>query len=288
MSGASLVRRWYTKLLRLYPRAFLDEFGEEMLATFSASLVEVTMCSGRNVLVLALREFRGLLTGAVREHARRLKEPTPRPKHLALRGALGFGVGYGLLIVLRYLVDLPVSLSGVTFDAAFLREVGGFTLIGALVAVLVGTSGARRSLVSVVLLTLGLAAAGALATLFLRVTHSLLEGAHPSAAVPRLTQILVQTTAQVVIGGLSGAMLGAARWGRPAILRQALMGCAAFGVPFLVVEGFYTLATVLPVRWPPVGWVIPLSIFAATFGVLAGACLGLSLDRGRRLTEREP
>ena len=294
MSRVPILETCFSRLLDLYPRQFRDQFGQEMIATFSALMEERSMGPRRNVLSLALRELTGLLAGAVREQALHRAGPAKPPGHLAVRGAVGFGLGYGLLIVLRYIAPLNSDTGSTSvFDAGLLREVGGFALIGALVVAVLGyvrSSPKRaeplRDFGRAVLLVAGFAAAGAISTLFIRLAFRL---AYPSLPVhaPRGIGILIQTVAQMIAGSLAAAMLGAARWGRRAAGWQSLIGGVVFGVSYLAVVGLRELVAVLPVAWPQLAWVVPLSLIAALCGSLSGALLGLSLQ-GRKAPEHQP
>ena len=68
LTSANLARRIYAVFLRLYPSGFREAFAEEMRAVFAEAAAEAR---GRGILAfgrMAVREMRGLLVGALREH----------------------------------------------------------------------------------------------------------------------------------------------------------------------------------------------------------------------------
>lgn len=56
----STLLRTYSKLLRLYPRSFQDEFAEEMRVVFKDSLNEASREGTPSFLIVCLKEFGGL------------------------------------------------------------------------------------------------------------------------------------------------------------------------------------------------------------------------------------
>lgn len=62
-------RKWYARLLRLYPNSFYERFGESMEQTFSDLLCECKAAQGR-MFTFAFRLFVETATGIVRENTR--------------------------------------------------------------------------------------------------------------------------------------------------------------------------------------------------------------------------
>jgi hypothetical protein len=61
-------RNWYSKLLRLYPKAYRERFGEPMEQTFN-DLCQERVQAGRGLFSLALWVFVETLAGIILEHA---------------------------------------------------------------------------------------------------------------------------------------------------------------------------------------------------------------------------
>jgi hypothetical protein len=58
----------YERLLRLYPAAHREQFGEEMLEVFGEAAAEAQDKALTTQIVFCAREFAGILRGAVAEH----------------------------------------------------------------------------------------------------------------------------------------------------------------------------------------------------------------------------
>lgn len=67
-SGARRYRNWYSKLLRLYPKAYRERFGESMEQTFN-DLCQERVEAGGGLFRLALWVFVETLAAIVRENA---------------------------------------------------------------------------------------------------------------------------------------------------------------------------------------------------------------------------
>ena len=65
----------YRAMLYLYPSAYRDEYGEEMMTVFHEMQAEVVKRPFNARAVACVREAGGLLLGALREHARRIVHP---------------------------------------------------------------------------------------------------------------------------------------------------------------------------------------------------------------------
>jgi hypothetical protein len=58
----------YRFLLKLYPAAFRAEFAEEMLATYSDAVGEISRDCVHRRVSFVIREIKGLLVGGLRQH----------------------------------------------------------------------------------------------------------------------------------------------------------------------------------------------------------------------------
>ncbi|MBK8902915.1 MAG: VCBS repeat-containing protein [Anaerolineaceae bacterium] len=98
----------YALLLRLYPRYYREEFGEEVTAVFQQHLQQAAASSPREALAVIGRELRDWPLSCLREHARERNRllMLPRPLFLSGRGAVAAGVpflfslvGFGLIFI---------------------------------------------------------------------------------------------------------------------------------------------------------------------------------------------
>ncbi len=105
--------RAYPAALRLYPRQYREEYGDEMEAVFVETCLDAAAASPRGVWVLGLRELRDLPANLIREHWSELwrhrmqnhpGSPEPLPKSI-LRGGLGFGLGFAFIFLAYCLLD---------------------------------------------------------------------------------------------------------------------------------------------------------------------------------------
>lgn len=64
--------RAYSLLLHFCPRAFRDEFGDEMLEVFANALADAKQQNRRGVATVLAREFWGALSAIMRERWRQL------------------------------------------------------------------------------------------------------------------------------------------------------------------------------------------------------------------------
>jgi hypothetical protein len=104
----------YALLLRLYPRYFREEFGEEVTAVFQYHLQQAAASSPRDALAVVGRELRDWPLSCLREHARERNRLLllPRPLFVSGWGAVAAGVPFlfsfvtfGLLI--SFVPNLP-------------------------------------------------------------------------------------------------------------------------------------------------------------------------------------
>ncbi len=104
----------YAVLLRLYPRYYREEYGEEVTAVFQHHLQQAAAASPRDALAVIGRELRDWPLSCLREHARERNRLLllPRPLFVSGWGAVAAGVPFlfsfvtfGLLI--SFVPNLP-------------------------------------------------------------------------------------------------------------------------------------------------------------------------------------
>lgn len=104
----------YTFLLRLYPRYFREEFGEEVTAVFQQHLQDAAASSPRDALAVMGRELRDWPLSCLREHARERNRQLllPRPLFLSGWGAVAAGVPFLLsFVIFGFLLSFNANLS---------------------------------------------------------------------------------------------------------------------------------------------------------------------------------
>jgi hypothetical protein len=109
----------HTRLLRLYPKSYREEFGEERITVFDLAVSDAAQRGALAVLHLALRELRDLPRAIVSEHLRQRKkvdvttsigEPHATERATwgeALAGAAPLFI-FGLITVLREALSLSL------------------------------------------------------------------------------------------------------------------------------------------------------------------------------------
>lgn len=99
----NLLIRVYTFLLQLYPKAFRNEFSDEMLRDFSDLAADAGKKGPRFLMLFCLRELVEFPINLLRIHWRDgnlARVFQSQPVKYGLRGALGFGVLYPLRAIL--------------------------------------------------------------------------------------------------------------------------------------------------------------------------------------------
>lgn len=276
----------YERLLKLYPADFQAEYGAEMADVFACALQDVSRSGLFALGAVCLRELIDFPQNLLREYASRLGKlfglKTPQlllsPKQGASLGALGFGLGFALLILLRALADPANNTILVNFGSTWIRETLLFMLIGALGSAAIG-AGSRSFLLLkrfVIAGTLGSGLAGSLGTLFLYLYYRFgMNGAFDQAP---LLNILATLSVSIFLGALTGAALGWAQGIRQQAVRLARVGAVGFGIAYLFGE-----ATFAPMRifWANTLyselWFIPLTLNTMFIGVIGGAILGWAM-----------
>ncbi|MCP4426459.1 MAG: hypothetical protein GY803_18350 [Chloroflexi bacterium] len=86
--AVSLLVRFYTWLLRLYPASFRDAFGEEMTAVFAQSLLKAKENGFWTAVIVSWRELRDFPLAIFREHLSKPGEKTAMTKFIKQSGNL--------------------------------------------------------------------------------------------------------------------------------------------------------------------------------------------------------
>ncbi len=106
----SLIIRFYTCLLALYPRSYRQEFGEEMLMDFS-ELAKDARQKGKQALALfCLRELVDFPANLLKAHLGKGMSPSFRPG--AARNILQVALAFGLALALK---NTSIVISSLTF-----------------------------------------------------------------------------------------------------------------------------------------------------------------------------
>lgn len=276
----------YERLLKLYPADFHAEFGEEMAGVFDSALQDVSRSGLFALSAVCLRELADFPKNLLCEYASRLgkkfgmKTPLPlfSPKHGASLGALGFGLGFALLILLRALADPANNTILVNFGSTWMRETLLFMLIGALGGGMIG-AGSRSFLIIKRFLiagTLGSGLAGSLGTLFLYLYYRF--GMNGTIHQAPLLNILATLSVSILLGTLTGAALGLAQGIQQQVARLTRAGAVGFGIAYLF--GQVTFSS-MRIFWADTLyselWFIPLTLNTMFIGIIGGAILGWAM-----------
>jgi len=120
MHGASLLKQFYSRMLRFHPPRYLDEYGTELGAVFSLAADDAAGQGWSSLLSFGLREMRDMPSGIIREHIReRRKEKMGTGfgarfdfKPGSLQEILAASMPFLLLIVGLLLGRLTANLAG--------------------------------------------------------------------------------------------------------------------------------------------------------------------------------
>ncbi|MGB8212284.1 MAG: hypothetical protein WCE68_01885 [Anaerolineales bacterium] len=279
----------YAKLIRLFPPQFQCDFGEELQIVFHSRAKEAIQTGGALALVgVCAQELHDLPGNILHEHLDSLRKAFKRGNHPGLitparsagRGALGFGLGFGLLIVLRWLLDPQNDIMFTNVGAGLIRETLLFSLMATLGWVMIGLSAFPRTMIKKVTVTSSLlgAAGGFLATTFVNFSFNYFSARLHS--IPFLG-MLIQFTGALIYGAFFGAVFGFLGDWRARLIPMAVCGSACFGISFLISEEAFRLFYLLPfsLSWRLEFWAIPLAASAAIEGLIAGAFLGWMVGR---------
>ena len=142
-----IATNWYARLIRLYPPEFQCDFGEELQIVFHSMLKEAVQRGGALPLAgVFLKELHDLPGNILHEHLASLRKAFKQdrlpgrisPALTAGRGAIGFGLGFGLLIIFRWLFDPQNDIIFTNLGANLLRESLLFGFMAAMGWVMVG------------------------------------------------------------------------------------------------------------------------------------------------------
>jgi hypothetical protein len=287
----------YERLLKLYPADFQAEFGEEMAGVFDSALQDVSHGGLFALTAVCLRELVDFPKNLLREYASKMgKEFGPKitqplllnPKQSASLGALGFGMGFALLILLRALADPANNTILVNFGSTWIRETLLFMLIGALGGGLIGAGSRSFPLMKrfIIAGTLGSGLGGSLGTLFLYLYYRFgINGVFHQAPLLNVFAVL---SVIILIGALTGAALGLAQGIQQQAARLARAGAVGFGIANLFSD--VTFAS-MRIFWTNTGyselWFIPLTLNTMFIGIIGGAILGWAVGRTTDKTPTE-
>jgi hypothetical protein len=279
--------RLYALVLRLYPRSFRAEYGEEMITVY-ADLMENHASQGlRMAVVRSLREYAGLIVGAMREHLRRGPAASRSPGHLPLRGATAFAAWASI----RWIVYLLAGIRASAVAEEVLLPTVWSALLGALLLLAFprsagGRAGLRRLMpvIGVLVCAVG-GAAGGLFNL------ALSYPAYPLAramSVGRLMVIgLLEVPSSVLAGMATGIGIGIAASDSRRAVTLGLWTSFAFGATTFA---YYVLSATM---WH---WVqnagVTLAVVAFTSAQIAtrlvcGAAIGAALAKRYRAAPSE-
>jgi hypothetical protein len=279
----------FARLLRLYPRGFRQEFGEEMLEVFADAMAEA---SPRGLLAVALRfvrELWGLLAGAVRERLRMPQSVPPLPRGLALRGAIGFGLGSAPVVLSSRLIASRLGSPMPPAGGLVLRCLF-YAFLGLVVTFALGLwtrerrAAYRRPILFVVV---GSAVGEGLSWLYdLAVGsprwNSLSQFLRGSPGMVIMVHSLLATPGAALAGLAIAAALGAVRSSLRATVRLALFGALSFAG---LIFAYWELTWLV---WPRIAQATPAQMGAAVSSIavgtkaICGAILGWALGRSTR------
>ena len=121
-SFLSILSAFYGWLLNFYPRAFREEFGEEMLSDFEDTLDSASQNSIFSLTIVLFRELRDIPINLFRTNLKEvgmLKIFRSQPVSNGLRGALGFGLAFAGASVIN-----SFFMFGLTSRILFLNRLG--------------------------------------------------------------------------------------------------------------------------------------------------------------------
>ena len=286
---------WCTSL---FPLEFQREFREELQGVFSCKAREAIQKAGFvGLLEVCWRELRDLPTNVLREHAesfrkkvsRKLLDGVPGGWRRVGQGAIGFGIGMAIWILMRWLID-PTNNSMFThYWAGLFRETVMFGFVGATGWFMISRPlfPAPKVWQLVKWGAITGAAGGLAATLFVSSSFRLVM-AHPGWHFPGY---LIQTVGALICGAGYGMPILWEPGDRKSASLLTLLASAFFGIGFWISEVAFLLYLRLniPMGWRMHFWGLPLAISAAIDGLVAGGLLAWLAGRVKpRLPKPEP
>lgn len=103
-----LLTQLYQHLLRLYPRSVQEEFSQEMLSDFSDLAFDASKKGALSLLIFCLRELWDFPINLLRsylEETQTLRILRSQPFRSGIRGAIGFGLGFGIAAVTIWMIS---------------------------------------------------------------------------------------------------------------------------------------------------------------------------------------
>jgi hypothetical protein len=287
MDSIQGIAKIYGLLLRLFPRDFRNEFGEEMEDVFTSTLEEAAKTGTTLVVRACFFELFDLPGNLAVEHLSNLRKGKVMKtislevgrSRVVLMAALGMSVGWvfnnmlGEYLSTHGVYELPFTLVGTilfTFPVI---------LCGLLLGIIAGVG--RRAFLRILLWTAAGGILGHLVSLPIRMVNSrILSGisAYPGSWKYNSTFILCLIGVMCTYGLFYGAGLGLAFGNWKASIKFALIGLAANAVGLL--SGYFIASNVKGISDPSyITWSIT--------GALAGGILGWFFGK-RKQPEADP
>jgi hypothetical protein len=271
----------YGGLLRLYPRKFQQEFGEEMQGVFACSVKEALSTGMLALLQLLFFEMLDFPISLAIEHASQWRKEWSmkdtrhglRPFRSAAMGALGLLIGFLVMIWGSQVLVRSIWWYKVDFGRLLpLRDMLPGALTSALASALLGlmlclsVSAGKRIILRACLFMAGLElVASLIGAAITRFTHYQIFFDQFLGGNWQLVTLALETALIAMIDGLfTGAGLGLAAGGWRSGGRFALKGMLAYGLAFAIWETIYSL-------WIDSGWWIgttahPMSLITFAIG----------------------
>lgn len=234
------------------------------------------------------REMRDFLPNILRQHITSIVKAISTVKirnpfsSAAVRGALGFGFGYFLLIFLRWVSDPKNDLMFHNVGLGLIRE----TLLLSMAAV-VGWSFLGHSIFSlrnnkilgIASLFLG-GLGGYVTTYFIFTSFSVLPD---QARIAHNLGTLIQFEGALILGAFTGAVFGLLEGHHHRLFHISIFSALGFGVAHLLCEWVFHFLYLLPYAhyWKSGPWFIPMALAASVQGLVGGGLLGWMVQRER-------
>jgi len=242
----------------------------------------------KGLLKFWFRELRDLPRNLLREHYSHLQKLASTVKFFnpfssaAFRGALGFGIGIFLLIILRWISDPDNNLLFENLSLGLLRE----TLLFSMISV-IGWSFLGHSIFSTrnkkILGTASVFLGGLGGFVSTHFVFSSLSAMTYQTKITNHLGILIQFEGALIFGAFIGAVFGLLEGHHHRLLHLSIFSSLGFGVAHLLAEWVFHLLYLLPYAdyWKHGPWFIPLALASSVQGLVGGAVLGWILERER-------
>jgi len=242
----------------------------------------------KGLLKFWFRELRDLPRNLLREHYSHLQKLASTVKFFnpfssaAFRGALGFGIGIFLLIILRWISDPDNNLLFKNLSLGLLRE----TLLFSMISV-IGWSCLGQSIFSVrnnkMLLATSLFLGGLGGLLATHFVYSSFSAMTYQTRTTTQLGTLIQFEGALIYGAFIGAVFGLLEGHHHRLLHLSIFSALSFGIAHLLAEWVFHLLYLLPYAdyWKSGPWFIPLALASSVQGIVGGALLGWIVERER-------